>query len=53
MEKDNLIVNLTFQFALDIMVCTELLENNKKFNLADDIISILRVLGKIISSSKN
>jgi four helix bundle protein len=35
MEKDNLIVNLTFQFALDIIVFTELLEQNKKYNLAN------------------
>ena len=113
MQKDNLIVTLTFQFALDIIVFTEQLEKNKKYNLAnqlfrsgtsiganvreaqgceskadfihkmkvaykeaeetsywlelclkaetyttpgklsEDIISILKVLGKIISSSKN
>lgn len=112
MEKDNLIVNLTFQFALDIIIFTEQLEQNKKYNLAnqlfrsgtsiganvreaqgceskadfihkmkvaykeaeetkywlelclksknylnpdkllDDIVSILKILGKIISSSK-
>ena len=111
-EKDNLILKLTFQFALDVIVFTEKLQENRKFNLAnqlfksgtavganvreaqgcesksdfvhkmkiaykeaeearywlelckdaesypmpgkllDDIISILRVLGKIISSSK-
>ena len=113
MEKDNLIVNLTFQFALDVIVFTEQLEQSKKYNLAnqlfrsgtsiganvreaqgceskadfihkmkiaykeaeetsywlelcaesasytspgklsEDILSILKVLGKIISSSKN
>jgi four helix bundle protein len=37
MEKDNLIVNLTFQFALDIIVFTELLEQNKKYNLANQL----------------
>jgi four helix bundle protein len=37
MEKDNLIVTLTFQFALDIIVFTELLEKNKKFNLANQL----------------
>jgi four helix bundle protein len=112
-KKDNLIVQLTFQFALDIVMFTELLESQKKYNLArqlfrsgtsiganvreaqgaeskldfihklkvaykeaeesqywlelcansenysnpkkllDDIVSILKVLGKIISSSKN
>lgn len=113
MQKDNLIVTLSFQFALDIIVFTEQLEQIKKYNLAnqlfrsgtsiganvreaqgceskadfihkikiaykeaeetsywlelcsksssyinpgklsDDILSILKVLGKIISSSKN
>jgi four helix bundle protein len=113
MEKDNLIVNLSFQFALDIIVFTEQLELKRKYNLAnqlfrsgtsiganireaqgceskadfihkmkiaykeaeetrywlelcaesgsytnpgkllDDILSILKVLGKIISSSKS
>ncbi len=35
MQKDNLIVSLSFSFALDIIVFTELLEQNKKFNLAN------------------
>ncbi len=112
-KKDNLIIQLTFQFALDIITFTELLESQKKYNLArqlfnsgtsiganvreaqgaesksdfihklkiaykeaeesqywlelclnsknypnpeklsDDVVSILKVLGKIISSSKN
>jgi len=37
MQKENLIVTLTFQFALDIIVFTELLEKNKKFNLANQL----------------
>jgi four helix bundle protein len=112
-KKENIIVSLTFQFALDIIEFTELLQQEKKFNLAnqlfrsgtsiganvkeaqgceskndfihkmklaykeaeetrywfelcdqskaypkpkkllDDIVSILKVLGKIISSSKS
>jgi four helix bundle protein len=112
-KKDNLIVQLSFQFAVDIIIFTEKLESLKKYNLAkqlfksgtsvganvreaqgaeskadfihklkiaykeaeetcywlelclasesypnpekllDDAISILKVLGKIISSSKN
>lgn len=112
-RKDNLIVQLTFQFALDIITFTELLESQRKYNLARqlfnsgtsiganvreaqgaeskvdfihklkiaykeaeesqywlelccmsknypnpekllvDVVSILKVLGKIISSSKN
>src|SRR5687768_12345507 len=112
-NRDNLIVQLTFQFALDIIEFTERLEVIKKYNLAnqlfksgtsiganvreaqgaeskidfihklkiaykeaeetdywltlcsssknypnpdklsEDVVSILKVLGKIISSSKN
>lgn len=37
MQKDNLIVTLTFQFALDIIVFTEQLEKNKKYNLANQL----------------
>ena len=37
MEKGNLIVTLTFQFALDIIVFTELLEQNKKYNMPNQL----------------
>ncbi len=33
-KKENLIVKLTFQFAVDIIVFTEKLESLKKYNLA-------------------
>ncbi len=33
-KKDNLIVQLTFQFALDIVIFTEKLETLRKYNLA-------------------
>jgi four helix bundle protein len=36
-EKDNLIVRLTFQFALDIISFTEKLEKDRKFNLANQL----------------
>lgn len=36
-KKDNLIVQLTFQFALDIVIFTELLESQKKYNLAKQL----------------
>ena len=36
-EKDNLIVKLTFQFSLDVIVFTEELERNKKYNLANQL----------------
>ena len=37
MEKDNLIVNLSFEFALNIIAFTELLEQSKKYNLANQL----------------
>lgn len=36
-EKDNLIVRLTFQFSLDIIVFTEKLEKDRKRNLANQL----------------
>jgi four helix bundle protein len=36
-RKDNLIVTISFQFSLDIIVFTELLQQNKKFNLANQL----------------
>lgn len=37
-EKDNLIVDLTFSFALKIIEFTELLESNKKFVVAKQLL---------------
>lgn len=37
LEKDNLIVRLTFQFSLDIISFTERLEKDKKYNLANQL----------------
>ena len=36
-RKDNLIVALSFQFSLDIIVYTELLQSQRKFNLANQL----------------
>lgn len=36
-EKDNLIVRLTFQFSLDIISFTEKLEKDRKYNLANQL----------------
>lgn len=36
-KKDNLILNLTFQFALEIIIFTEKLQLQKKFNLANQL----------------
>ena len=37
MAQENLFVNLTFQFALDIIIFTELLEEQKKYNLSKQL----------------
>jgi four helix bundle protein len=37
MQQENLIVQLTFQFALDIIQFTEVLEQQKKYNLAKQL----------------
>lgn len=37
-EKENLIVDLTFSFALKIIEFTELLESNKKFVVAKQLL---------------
>jgi hypothetical protein len=44
--KDNVIVKLTFQFALDIMDFSELLREQR------EIESVIKVLNKIIASTK-
>ncbi len=36
--EDNLIVNLSFQFALQIIEFTEVLESNRKFAIANQLI---------------
>ena len=35
--KDNLILQLTFQFALDVIAFTEKLEQERKYNLANQL----------------
>jgi four helix bundle protein len=37
-KKENLILELTFKFALDIIEYTELLENNKKYVIARQLL---------------
>jgi four helix bundle protein len=36
-EKDNPVLNLSFQFAIDIIVYTERLEELKRFNMANQL----------------
>ncbi|MBD0278467.1 MAG: four helix bundle protein [Bacteroidota bacterium] len=37
MEKENVVVQLSFRFALDIISFTEVLEQKRKFNLANQL----------------
>lgn len=43
--KDNLIVNLSFDFTLDIIAYTEILEKNKKFVLSNQILKCSTSIG--------
>jgi four helix bundle protein len=36
-DKDNLIVNITFDFALQVIEFTESLSDNRKFNMANQL----------------
>jgi hypothetical protein len=47
MEKDNLIVRLTFQFSLDVIAFTEKLEKERKFNLANQLFKSDTQLGQM------
>lgn len=44
-KKDNLIMNLTFQFALEIIIFTENLQVEKKFNLANQLFRSVTSIG--------
>lgn len=51
--SDNLIVNLTFQFSLDIVKFSELLESKRKFAIANQIIRSGTSIGAIVRESQN
>ena len=51
-KKDNLIVQLTFQFALDIIIFTELLESQKKYNLARQLFRSGTSIGANVKESQ-
>ena len=52
-DKDNLIVNLTLEFALIIIEYTELLENNKKFIVARQLLKSGTSIGANIREAQN
>ena len=53
MERtDNLIVSLTFQFALDIITFTEVLQQERKFNLANQLFRSGTSIGANVSEAQ-
>ena len=52
-DKPNLIVDLTFQFSLDIIEFTELLEQKRKFNLANQLFRSGTSIGANVREAQN
>ena len=51
--KNNLIVELTFQFSLDVIVYTELLETKRKFNMANQLFKSGTSIGANVRESQH
>lgn len=51
--KDNLIVNLTFQFSLDVVKFTEKLESERKFIVARQLIKSGTSIGANVREAQN
>ena len=51
--KDNLIVKLSFDFALEIIAYTELLEKNKKYVLSHQLLKSGTSIGANIKEAQN
>lgn len=52
-DKENLIVDLTFQFSLDIIKFVEQLENNRKFTLANQLFRAGTSIGANVREAQN
>jgi four helix bundle protein len=52
-EKENIIVNLTFQFALDIIKYCDELQENKKFVIANQLLKSGTSIGANIREAQN
>ena len=52
-KKPNLIVDLTFQFSLEIIKYTELLEGLKKYNLSNQLFRSGTSIGANVNESQN
>lgn len=53
MRKDNLIVDLSFQFSLEIIEFCELLQTEKKFNLSNQLFRSGTSIGANIREAQN
>ena len=51
-NKKNLIVELTFQFSLEIIKYTELLESKRKFNMANQLFRSATSVGANVKESQ-
>ena len=52
-DKENLIVNLTFEFALDIIEFAEELENSRKYVIAKQILRAGTSIGANVREAQN
>ncbi|MCX6257615.1 MAG: four helix bundle protein [Bacteroidia bacterium] len=52
-DKNNLIVKLTFEFALKIIEYSELLENNKKYIIANQLLKSGTSIGANVKEAQN
>src|ERR1700744_4980852 len=52
-DKENLIVKLTFEFALDIIEFSELLESKKKFVIARQLLKSGTSIGANVREAQN
>jgi four helix bundle protein len=52
-DKDNLIVNLTIEFALDVIEFTELLEGQKKYVIARQLLRSGTSVGANVHEAQN
>ncbi len=52
-KKDNLIVNLTFKFSLEIIEFTELLESKRKYNMANQLFRSGTSIGANVREAQN
>jgi hypothetical protein len=48
-EKENVILNLTLEFALAVIVYCEILEQNRRYVICQHLLQQLKVIQKILS----